>query len=156
MPEGNSQIVEILQSSLRLHWAAVEAYTLQSRHYETWGYSKLAAKYAADAEEERGHAQQVIDRLEFYDQTPVAMHEPVEWPRHDFVGAMDANYEMETAAAAVERSGFQMAVELGDAVTASLFTELLADSEASLIEIEATREVIDTISLDNYLANQAG
>jgi|688.fasta_scaffold1528091_1 bacterioferritin len=155
MPAGNSQIVKILQSSLALHWSAIEAYTLQSRHYSTWGYPKLAEKYAGDAEEERQHVHKIADRLEFFDETPTAMHESVEWPRHDFAAALDVNYDLEQSAANIERGGYSMAVELGDAVTAELFKDLLSDSEASLIEIEAIREVIDQIGLDNYLANQA-
>ena len=155
MPEGPKQIVEILQSSLALHWAAIESYTLQSRHYATYGYPKLAEKYAGDAEEERGHAQKLIDRLEFYDVTPEAQHDSVEWPRHDYVGALEANYQLESSAANVERGGFSMAIELGDAVSSEIFKDLLADSEASLIEIEAIRTLIEEIGLDNYLANQA-
>jgi bacterioferritin len=154
MPEGPKQIIDILQSSLALHWAAVEAYTLQSRHYGTYGYTKLAAKYAADAEEERGHATKIADRLEFYDVAPEAQHDSVVWPRHDFVGALEANYQTELAAANIERGGFSMAIELGDAVSSDLFKDLLADSEASLIEIEATRTLIEEIGLDNHLANQ--
>jgi len=155
MPAGPQQIIEILQSSLSLHWAAVEAYTLQSRHYATYGYAKLAAKYAADAEEERGHAQAIIDRLEFHNVAAEAQHDSAEWPRHDFVGALEANYQLESSAAEIERGGFSMAIELGDAVAADLFKGLLADSEASLIQIEAIRLMIEEIGLDNYLANQA-
>ena len=154
MPEGPKQIVAILQSSLALHWAAIEAYTLQSRHYAAYGYPKLAEKYAGDAEEERGHAHKLIDRLEFYNVTPEAQHDSVEWPRHDYVGAIEANYQLESSATSIERGGFSMAIELGDAVAADLFKELLADSEASLIQIEAIRLMIEEIGLDNYLANQ--
>ncbi|NBP04307.1 MAG: hypothetical protein EBU90_30305 [Proteobacteria bacterium] len=82
MPEGPKQIVAILQSSLALHWAAIEAYTLQSRHYAAYGYPKLAEKYAGDAEEERGHAHKLIDRLEFYNVTPEAQQKPTtSWSR---------------------------------------------------------------------------
>lgn len=154
MPAGNSQVIESLQSSLRLHWAAIEAYLAQSVHFATWGYPKLAAAYAEEAEDEKAHAKRLLERLEFFNVTPDVDHDPVEWPRHDFVGTLDANYEMETKAATVERSGFTIALASDDPISAELFRANLVSSEASLIEIEAIQEVIGQIGLDNYLANQ--
>jgi bacterioferritin len=153
MPQGNPQVIESLQSSLRLHWAAIEAYLSQSVHFATYGYPKLAAKLAHEADDETDHAKRLLERLEFFNVTPDVDHDPAVWPRHDFPGVLDANYEMETQAATVERSGYTIALASDDPLTADVFRQNLASSEASLIEIEAIQEMIGQIGLDNYLAN---
>lgn len=155
MPTPAEGIIDVLQRSLSLHWTAIENYVTQSKHYETWGYKKLAEKYSADAEEERGHAAKLLGRIEYFNVTPGYGHNAPQWPRHDYVGALDANYALETGAADVEREGYQIAIDAGDAITAGIFESLLEGSEGSIIEIEALREVIGTIGLDNFLANQA-
>jgi len=153
MPQGNPQVIESLQSSLRIHWAAVEAYLSQSVHFATWGYPKLAAKLAEEAEGETAHAKRLIERLEFFNVAPDSDHDQAMWPRHDFLGTLESNYEMETQAATVERSGFTIALASDDPVSAEIFRANLASSEASLIEIEAIQEIIGQIGIDNYLAN---
>jgi bacterioferritin (cytochrome b1) len=96
-----------------------------------------------------------MDRLEFYDVAPSLDHGPGEWPRHDFQGAIEVNYGLETQSAEIERGGYTMALAADDPLTAELFRKNLKSSEASIAEIEAIREVIEQIGLDNYLANQA-
>lgn len=155
MPDGNSQVIESLQASLRLHWSAIEAYSLMAAHYAAWGFPKLAERYASDAEEERSHAKKLMARLEFFDVDPAVDHESVLWPRHDFVGALGVAYEMEVQSASLERSGYTIALAADDPVTADLFRENLVDSEDSINQIEAIRDVIDQIGADNFLANQA-
>lgn len=154
MPTGNDKVIETLQASLRLHWSAIEAYSAQAAHYEAWGYPKLAAKYKEDAEEERGHAEALLKRLEFFDVQPDLAHEPFEWPRHDFMGALDVDYQLELQSSEVERGGHALSLASEDPVTADIFRSLLESSENSLIEIEAIKDVIEQIGLDNYLANQ--
>lgn len=154
MPTGNDKVIETLQASLGLHLTAIEAYSSQASHFERWGYPKLAEKAAAEAEDERTHAKRLMDRLEFFDVPPSLEHAPGEWPRHDFQGTLEANYGMETQAAEVERGGYTLALAADDPLTADLFRQNLRSSEESLAEIEAAREVIEQIGLDNYLANQ--
>ena len=154
MPIAPEGIVEALQVSLSLHWTAVESYETQSVHFATWGYSKIAEEYAAAAEEERGHARKVMARVEFFNTAPTTVHEFAIWTRHDYLAVLDQNHEIETSAADAERDGYVIAIDSGDAVTAGIFAELLADSEEAIQKIEAIREVIGTIGLDNYLADK--
>ena len=81
-------------------------------------------------------------------------HDPVVWPRHDFEGVLDSNYEGDRAAAEAERAGYKTCDEAGDANGAVLFQELLKGSEDSMANIEAIRKVIEQIGLDNFLANK--
>lgn len=154
MPVAPEGLVDIMQESLALHWSQAEAYETQSGHFRRWGYPKLADTWAAYAVEERGHVSKLVDRLEFYNVEPTREHEVTEWPRHDFPGVLDSNYDGDIEAAEVERNGFIAATQAGDADTARIFADLLNGSEQSAQNIESLREVIGTIGLDNFLANQ--
>lgn len=143
-----------MQASLRLHLSQAEAYQAQSQHFSRWGYPALGQTWAEYAEEERGHAAKLVERLEFFDAAPNFAHEPVEWPRHDFEGILVSNYEGDEAAATVERGGFLACTAVGDAESAKIFAELLKGSEDSMANIEAIQKVIEQVGVENYLTNQ--
>lgn len=147
-------VVASLQAGVGLHLTAIENYQTQSAHFARWGYSKLAAKYAEDAAEEREHLDALLKRLEFYDVQPNYEHEPPSWPRHDYEGILATNYSLETAAANSERAAILACRSVGDEQTALVFAENLEGSEASIADIEAIQKVVEQIGLDNYLANQ--
>jgi bacterioferritin (cytochrome b1) len=153
-PITTAGVVASLQVGVRLHLTAIENYAAQAAHFGRWGYSKLAAKYAADAEEERGHLKSLLERLEYYDVQPDCAHDQPMWPRHDFEGVLAANYELETATAAAERAGVLACRAVGDERSALVFASNLEGSEDSIADIEATQRVLEQIGLDNYLANQ--
>lgn len=154
MPADDQSVIDALQASVALHLTAVEHYATVAQHLDRWGYAKLGDKYRADAEEEREHFKAVIDRLEFYDVAPVLTHASPSWPRHDFVGILDASLLLEQTAANLERSNVTACRAVGDEISALVFANLLHGSEDSIREIEAAQVVIETIGLDNYLANQ--
>lgn len=154
MPKPMPNVVEALNAGLRNHWTQILLYETQAAHFARWGYAKLGETFLAYAEEERTHSRLVVERLEFFDAQPTYDFEQPIWPRHDFEGILEVNYTFDQTAANAERSGYTLCMELGDAVTAKLFTKLLKGSEQGMAEIEATRLVIDQIGLDNYLANQ--
>ena len=146
--------MDALQASCRLHLTAVEHYTGLAAHLERWGYT-LGERYRADAKEERGHLRLVMDRLEYFDVAPALDHKLPSWPRHDFPGILSANLLLESAAAGVERANILTCRESGDEQSALVFVELLAGSEKSILEIEAARQLIAELGLENYLATFA-
>jgi bacterioferritin (cytochrome b1) len=154
MPQPLEGVVEALQASLALHWSQAEMYDLQSVHLTRWGYPKLGKTWASYAKEERHHIKKLSQRLEFFDVQPEPAHQPPETCRHDFEEVLDDNYEADLQAAEVERQGYLTCMEIGDSTSAKLFAKLRAGSEESMANIEAIRQVISDLGLDNYLANQ--
>ncbi len=155
MPTVSTAVVDALQSSCRLHLTAVEHYAGLAAHLERWGY-RLGDRYREDADEEAEHLRKVMGRLEYFDVAPSLDHKLPAWPRHDYAGILAANLSLETAAAAVERANIAVCREAGDEQSALVFVELLAGSEASIMQIEAAQKVIEEIGLDNYLSTFAG
>ena len=154
LPIAVGSVVASLQQAVRLHLTAVEAYQAQAAHFERWGYSKLAAKAAEGAEEERGHLKTLMARLEYYDVEPTYEHDQPSWPRHDYEGILASNYDLETEAANAEKAAVVACRNVGDERSALIFAEILEGSDHSIAEIEAIQRVIGQIGLDNYLADQ--
>jgi bacterioferritin (cytochrome b1) len=151
MPAGNPAVIDALRSSLRLHWEAIEFYSA----YAAWirpQYPKLGTKYATESAEERGHAEALLDRLRFYGEPGVFDHADPTVPTEGFGSFLAAALLLETMAAGVEGGNVTICRNAGDERSAMVFAELLAGSEASILEIEAAQATIEEIGLDNYLA----
>lgn len=147
-------VTDAMQKCVALHLTAIEHYTTIKEHLARWGYTKLADRFAGDVDEERGHLQALLSRLEFFDVQPTYVHSAPSWPRQDVAGILAASLTLEATAADAEREGILAARAAGDEKTAELLAGILAGSEASIREIEADRLVISQVGLDNWLANQ--
>lgn len=154
MPQAPEGVIDALQASVSMHMTAVEAYQSQAEHFDRWGYGKLAETSRGEVEEERRHLHEVQARLEYYDVQPAYDHDQPDWPRHDFEGILETNLGLESAAAALERANVMTCRNVGDEISAVIFTQLLEGSEEAVAAIEAKQRVIEQIGLDNYLANQ--
>lgn len=152
--EGDAEVVRLLRESARLHLTAIETYAGQAVHFGRWGYPKLAERMEAEAADERKHLGGLLALLERYDEAPDYQHDAPDWPRHDFTGILAANLAMEIAAAEAEELGVQAACEAMDEDVARVFRENLKASRQSIDEITATLRVVESVSVQNYLANQ--
>ena len=144
-------MIDAIRSSLRLHWEAIEFYSA----YAAWirpQYPKLGTKYATESAEERGHAEALLDRLRFYGEPGVFDHADPTVPTEGFESFLAAALLLETMAAGVEGGNVTICRNAGDERSAMVFAELLAGSEASILEIEAAQATIEEIGLENYLA----
>ncbi len=144
-------MIDAIRSSLRLHWEAIEFYSA----YAAWirpQYPKLGTKYATESAEERGHAEALLDRLRFYGEPGVFDHADPTVPTEGFESFLAAALLLETMAAGVEGGNVTICRNAGDERSAMVFAELLAGSEASILEIEAAQATIEEIGLENYVA----
>lgn len=155
MPAAPSdKVIAALQRSVSLHLTAIEHYMTVAEHLARWGYAKLGERFKADADEERGHLHELLERLEFYDFQPSYDHVPPKWPRGDVPGILTASLALELAAAQAERQGVLDSRSVGDERSAIVFAGNLEGSEDSIRQIEADKFVIEQVGLDNWLQGQ--
>lgn len=147
-------VIAILQEDVSAHLTAIEQYTGQFRHLDRWGYAALGKHFHHESRGERGHWKALLTRLEFFDIEPTTKHEQPDWPRHDVPGILRANLALEETAAEIERRGASAAEEADDYGTAHIFRKLLKDSEASVAELEAWLQLIEQMTLPNFLQAQ--
>ena len=65
--KGNDEVIQVLQDALCAELTAVNQYFIHARMNENWGYKKLAAYVLKESIEEMRHAQDLIDRIFYFD-----------------------------------------------------------------------------------------
>ena len=58
-----SKVIDALNKLLRWELTSIDQYTRNAALYEDWGLTKLHARIAHEADDERGHAKMLIDRI---------------------------------------------------------------------------------------------
>ena len=67
---GNTEIIEGLNSLLCLELTAMDQYFIHSEMYADWGLFKLHERIAHESEDEKGHAKAIIERILFLEGKP--------------------------------------------------------------------------------------
>jgi len=151
---GHDEIIELLNEVLTAELTAVNQYFLHAKMMQNWGYDRLANHTKHESIDEMKHAEQVTDRVLFFDGVPnYQRYFPLrigETVPEQFEA--DLQLEME----AVERlnRGIAKAVELGDNGTHDLLERILVSEEEHVDWLETQLETIRQIGVENYLAQQ--
>lgn len=152
--KSNDEVIQVLQDVLSAELTAVNQYFIHARMNENWGYKKLAAYIRKESIEEMRHAQDVIDRILYFEGAPnmqkymkinVGRTVPEQF-QHDL--------EVEYQAVPRLNKGIEVARTLGDNGTRSLLETILKDEEAHVDWLEAQLGMIKEIGVENYLAQQ--
>lgn len=152
---SSNSVVDLLKTSLNIHWQQATALAAQAVHLERWGYKKLAAIIKQDALQEHEHATINLTRLEFFDvdYQPFAVNVP-SWKRHDMLALIQYNLDSVRLAAKAERDTIVTARAVGDEMTANMMLPLLQGSEDGIALYEGFLKLIEQMGLDNFLTLQ--
>jgi bacterioferritin len=154
--QGDQEIIDILNEVLTAELTAVNQYFLHAKMCENWGYRKLAAYVRHESIDEMKHAEQLIDRILYFDGLPnMQRMGPVrigETVPEQFESDLQVEYQ------AVERlnRGIALAVAKGDNGTRELLAEILVAEEEHTDWLETQLETIRQIGLELYLSQQLG
>ena len=129
-----------------------DGHAIQSRIFNAAGFTKLGAKYAEHAEEERGYVDQCIDRIldlggEVKNgakrEAPVYT-DPVEWLKYDRQVSIDGLAWLKTL---VEEAR-------GDYTTFDILNKYYQDEEEDLYWADAQLALMECIGVQNWLIQQ--
>jgi len=152
--QGDPEIIEALNEILTAELTAINQYFIHAKMRENWGFKKLAAVARRESIEEMEDADKIIERILYFDGVPnLQRYNPV------LVGETvpeQLKLELETEKAAIERYNrhIALAVAKGDNGTRELMEHRLVDEESHADWLESQLHVIDTIGVENYLAQQ--
>ena len=152
--KGNDEIIDVLQEVLSAELTAVNQYFIHARMNENWGYKKLAAYIRKESIEEMQHAQQIIDRILYFDGAPnMSKYMKINVGRNvpeQFKNDLAVEYQ------AVPRlnKGIEVARALGDNGTRALLEAILKEEEEHVDWLETQLGMIKEIGVENYLARQ--
>jgi bacterioferritin len=152
--KGNDQVVEVMQDVLCAELTAVNQYFIHARMNENWGYNKLAAYIRKESIEEMQHAQNLIDRILYFDGAPnmqkymkINVGKTVT-EQHQF------DVQLEYDAVARLNAGVELCRAKGDNGTRALLEDILKSEEEHIDWLEAQLHQIQEIGTQNYLAQQ--
>jgi bacterioferritin len=152
--KGNEEVIAVLQDVLCAELTAINQYFIHARMCENWGYKKLAAYIRKESIEEMHHAQEIIDRILYFDGAPNMQ----KYMRINVGKTVPEQFQfdLEVEYQAVPRlnRGIEIAREKGDNGTRALLEHILREEEEHVDWLEAQLGIIKEIGADNYLAQQ--
>ena len=152
--QGDPEIIEALNEILTAELTAINQYFIHAKMRENWGFKRLAEVARKESIEEMEDADKIIERILYLDGVPnLQRYNPV------LVGEdvpEQLRLELETEKAAIERYNrhIALAVAKGDNGTRELFEHRLVDEESHADWLETQLNVIETIGVELYLAQQ--
>lgn len=151
---GDPRVIDALNELLTLELTVVNQYFVHSKMCENWGYQRLAARFRADAMDEMKDAEEIIDRVLYFDGVPnvqrlgtVALGETV---AEQLRLALDA----ERNAVALLGKGIAASDEAGDGGTREFLAPKILEEEAHIDWLETQLGLLEHVGEANYLAQQ--
>jgi bacterioferritin len=152
--QGNPEIIEALNEVLTSELTAINQYFIHYKMCENWGLDRLAKKKRGESIEEMKHADEIIERILFFDGTPNMQRlspvrvgeDPIEQHRLDLALELDAVERLNRA--------IPKARDAGDNGTRELFEAILKDEEESVDWHEAQLYLVENVGKEAYLAEQ--
>ncbi len=154
--KGNDRMIATLNDLLADELTAINQYMVQSEMCANWGYEKLHKAIEKEAIDEMRHAEKHIARIIFLEGTPTVSRLNAINVGTDLPTILQNNWNAEAGAVRAYNEGIRLAVEVGDNGTREQLESILKDEEAHIDWIEAQRDQIQQMGLQNYLMEQVG
>ena len=152
--QGDAQVIEVLNEVLTAELTAVNQYFIHAMMCRNWRYERLAKHAREESIGEMKHAEELIDRILYLEGTPNMQ----KYMKVNVGKTVKEQHQLDLALEkdAVERlnRGLELAREKGDNGTRLVLEKILAAEEEHVEWIEAQLEQIETIGVENYLAQQ--
>ena len=150
--QGDPEIIALLNEQLTSELTAVNQYFLHAKMQQNWGLTKLAAYTRAESLDEMRHAEKITDRILFLEGLPNFQRLFSLRIGQTVREQLQADLKIELEVVERLRPGIRMCRDRGDATTATLFEEILADEEHHIDYIETNLDLIDKLGEQLYLA----
>jgi bacterioferritin len=119
-----------------------------------WGLNRLADKHYRESIGEMKHAEMLIDRIIFLEGVPEIARYDVIKVGVDVKEQLENDLALETRGVKTYNEAMNLAIQLKDNGSRDLMSEILHDSEEHVDWLESQLNLIETIGLQNYLAEQ--
>jgi bacterioferritin len=154
--KGKSTIIDALNAALTIELTAINQYFCQAKMCMNWGYKKLGAKHYSESMGEMKHAEKLIDRILFLEGVPEIARYDVIRVGADVVEQFENDLALEMKGVAAYNATIALCTKEGDNGTRELIAPILVDSEEHVDWLETQLDLIKSVGLQNYLAEQMG
>lgn len=154
--KGKPEVLELLAGMLKEELGAVNQYFLHAEMCENWGYTRLSSYVKKQAIGEMKHAEILIERLLFLEGMPNMADLPKLNIGKDVKQQISNDLAVEKNAVAEYNKAVAACRKAADNATADLLETILKDEEEHVDFLETQLSLIDSVGLQNYLAQQMG
>ena len=152
--KGDAKVIERLNEALFLELGAVNQYWLHYRLLEDWGYTLLAKKERAESIEEMHHADKLIERILFLEGLPNLENLGKLLIGENVPECIKGDLTLESTARGDLIDAITQCEASKDYVSRELFEKILEATEEHIDYLETQLELIDRVTLPNYLQSQ--
>jgi bacterioferritin len=152
--KGNDKMIATLNTLLADELTAINQYMVQSEMCANWGYERLHKAIEKEAIDEMKHAEKHIGRILFLEGSPTVSRLNAINIGVDIPSILQNNWNAEAGAVRAYNDAIRLAVEVGDNGTRELLESILKDEERHIDWIEAQRDQILHMGVQNYLTEQ--
>src|SRR5262245_55804142 len=152
--KGDPRIIDALNNALTIELTAINQYFVQAKMCRNWGFEKLATKHYEESIGEMKHAEKLIDRIIFLEGVPEIARYDVIRVGVDVKEQLENDLALETRGVNTYNEAITLAMQVKDNGSRDLMNEILIDSEEHVDWLESQLHLIQTVGLENYLAEQ--
>ena len=154
--KGQPEIIDGLNGALTIELTAINQYFCQSKVCGDWGFHTLAKKHYEESIGEMKHAEKLLERILFLEGTPEIARYDVIRVGTDVKEQFENDLKLEMNGVKHYNSLVELAVKAGDNGTRELAAPILTESEDHVDWLETQLFRIQTVGIENYLAEQMG
>ncbi|TGM62315.1 bacterioferritin [Leptospira meyeri] len=154
--KGKKEVIDILAEVLAAELTAINQYFIHAKVCKNWGYLELAEYLRKESIEEMKHADEIIERILFFDGTPDLQKYLKINVGQTVPEMLDHDLQLEYNAVERLNRGIDICVAAKDNGTRELLEKILVSEEEHIDWIETQKSIIDSINLPNYLAQKLG
>jgi bacterioferritin len=152
--KGDPQIIDALNKALTIELTAINQYFVQAKMCHNWGFQKLGHKHYEESIGEMKHAEKLIDRIIFLDGVPEIARYDVIRVGTNVKEQLENDLALETRGVKTYNEAITLAAQQKDNGSRELMEEILKDSEEHVDWLESQLNLIETVGLERYLAEQ--
>jgi bacterioferritin len=149
--KGNDKLIEALNSLLARELTAINQYMVEAEEQDNWGYEKLHADEEKRAMTEMKHAEKLIGRIIFLEGQPVVSKLEDIHIGQDVPQIVTNDLTLEYDAVKRYNDAIKLAGEVADNSTRDLLKDILNDEIEHVNELEAKRDQISQMGVQNFL-----
>jgi bacterioferritin len=152
--KGNPKLIAKLNELLAEELTAINQYMVHSEMCANWGYVRLHKAIEKTAIDEMKHAEKLIGRILFLDGLPTVSKLNKMRIGKTAAEILQNDLAAEGDAVPSYNAAIILATEVKDGGTRELFEHILEDEERHIDWLEAQRDQIAQMGIENYLELQ--
>jgi len=154
--KGDAKVIEALNRALTTELTAINQYFVQAKMLKNWGYLALAKKMHEESIGEMKHADRIIERILFLEGIPNIARYDVIRVGKDVREQLQNDLKLEMTGVKGYNETIELCIKVKDSGTRELLEEILVSSEDHVDWLETQLGLIDSVGLQNYLAEKLG